>query len=177
MNVSRRTVRTVLAAVTAVLALLFLAGQASASNHISPQNAPSGTHLQTGSIGCSTGGNSVSCTGFELAGVGNTDATVVLEARYTANIQCTNKGGKLVESHTHTAVDRTEVTVTSAKNGRLAIPAQMSTAPSESQILAQADCPNPNWTPNVQPGSVMLAGFTYSVTFAGFTAPYILITG
>ena len=38
-------------------------------------------------------------------------------------------------------------------------------------------CPNPNWTPEFHAGSPTLDSFTYSLTFAGFDDPYILITG
>ena len=38
-------------------------------------------------------------------------------------------------------------------------------------------CPNPNWTPSIRPGTLTLDSFTYTLTFAGFTSPYITITG
>jgi hypothetical protein len=38
-------------------------------------------------------------------------------------------------------------------------------------------CPNPNWTPVIRAGTLTLTSYTYSVTFAGFSGPYILITG
>jgi hypothetical protein len=50
------------------------------------------------------------------------------------------------------------------------------TAPTEQQFLAQQTCPNPNWTPTI-PGGITLSSFTYTVTFAGFSGPYITITG
>lgn len=176
MSISTRTLRACLAAITALFAVMVFASPASAA--VFPQNAPSGTHLQAGAIGCAeNAAGGVTCTAFELAGVGNTNATVALRADYTATIQCTNKGGSLVESHDHGTSTFTSATVPSNKNGRLAVPVQTSTAPTSAQVLADADCPNPNWTPSVQPGSITLTSFTYTLTFAGFTSPYILITG
>jgi hypothetical protein len=37
-------------------------------------------------------------------------------------------------------------------------------------------CPNPNWTPQIQAGSLVLESFTYTLTFAGFAEPYITIS-
>jgi hypothetical protein len=36
--------------------------------------------------------------------------------------------------------------------------------------------PNPNWTPSIRAGTLVLHDFTYTLTFAGFTSPYITIT-
>ncbi len=177
MTTSTRTLRILCTAITALFALLFFSGTASAVTTISPQNAPSGTHLQTGEINCVASSTGVSCSQFELAGVGNTNATVTLAVTYSSTIECTNKGGNVVESHEHDVTTVTSAVVTSSKNGRLAVPAQTSTAPTDAQVLQSADCPNPNWTPTVQPGSVAVESFTYTLTFAGFTSPYITITG
>jgi hypothetical protein len=42
------------------------------------------------------------------------------------------------------------------------------------RVLQDFTCPNPNWTPEVT-SSVL--SYEYSLTFAGFTEPAILITG
>jgi hypothetical protein len=140
---------------------------------INPANAPSGTHLQTGTIGCTVGSNlSVSCSGYELGGVGNTNAEVSLTASYSATIDCTNHGGNLVESHTSTFSDSSTATVTSSKNGRMRVPAQSASAFNAPQV-----CPNPNWTPSIRAGTLTLNSFTYTLTFAGFGGAYITITG
>jgi hypothetical protein len=175
MSTSTRTLRACLAAITALFAVMVFASPATAATF--PQFAPQGTHLQTGTIGCTETATGVTCTGFELAGVGNTNATVSLVATYSATIQCTNRGGELVESHDDSVTTSTTAQVFPTKNGRLVVPAQTSTAPTSAQVLAQADCPNPNWTPSVLAGSITLASFTYSLTFAGFSSPYIVITG
>src|SRR5512133_233667 len=139
---------------------------------INPANAPSGTHLQTGTIGCTVGSNlSVSCSGYELGGVGNTNAEVSLTASYSATIDCTNHGGNLVESHTSTFSDSSTATVASTRNGQLRVPAQSASAFNAPQV-----CPNPNWTPSIRSGTLVLETFTYTLTFAGFSSPYITIT-
>jgi hypothetical protein len=162
-----------------VLALMIgtvaaLAGVASAAytTTINPANAPSGTHIQSGAIGCS-GTLSVSCTSFELAGVGNTNATLSTSATYSATIDCFNPGGNLVETHETTFSQDSTQTLTSSKNGRLRVPA-VSVSPDTS--VAEV-CPNPNWTPTIREGTLTLDSFTYTLTFAGFTNPYITITG
>ncbi|WP_277210692.1 hypothetical protein [Isoptericola croceus] len=162
-------------AITALFALLVFSSPASAA--IFPANAPSGTHLQTGTIDCTETATGVSCTTYELAGVGNTDASLSVSVTYAATIQCTNKGGKLVESHDDTVTEVTTTELTSSKNGRLTVPALNSTAPTEAEVLEQADCPNPNWTPSVLAGSVQTASWSYTLTFAGFTSPYVSFSG
>jgi hypothetical protein len=154
-----------LVALTATVAL--------AATTINPANAPEGTHLQSGAIGCTVNADlSVTCSSFELAGVGNTNATARLTASYTATIDCTNKGGNLVEAHTSTFSSSDVVPVTSTKNGRLSVPTL-----SVSPFSAPQVCPNPNWTPSIRAGTLVLNSFTYTLTFAGFDSPYITITG
>src|SRR5215216_2866304 len=82
-------------------AVAALAAGAFAGTVINPANAPSGTHLQAGTIQCTVGsdGLTVSCTPFELAGVGNTNALVSLTGNYSGVVDCFNHGGNLVESH------------------------------------------------------------------------------
>jgi hypothetical protein len=144
---------------------------------INPANAPSGTHVQTGTPSCSLSGFTVTCSTYELGGVGNADATANLSANYTATIDCTNKGGQLVESHSHNATASASTGELSPKNGRLTVPQLSAAAPTNQQILRQASCPNPNWTPSVHEGSLTLTSFTYSLTFEGFTGSFITITG
>ena len=143
---------------------------------IDAENAKSGTHLQAGSIGCTVGADlSVSCSGFELAGVGHTNADVVLTANYTATVDCYNPGvnpNNPIESHETTFSAEDSFNVTSTKNGRMLVRA----ASVDPNAVAQG-CPNPNWTPTIREGTLALTSFSYSLTFAGFTDPYILVTG
>jgi hypothetical protein len=113
----------------------------------------------------------VNCSPYVLGGVGHTNADVSLTANYSATIDCTNHGGNLVESHTTTFSASSKATVTSTKNGQLSVPAQSVSAFSAPQV-----CPNPNWTPSIRAGTLTLNSFTYTLTFAGFTSPYITIT-
>jgi hypothetical protein len=141
-----------------------------------PANAPSGTHLQTGSISCTVGPSpsfAVTCASFELAGVGHTNADVSLVAHYTADVLCSNKGvnpNNSVEPQSTSLTATDDFTATSSKNGRLTV-----RSASASPTTGGNPCPNPNWTPTFT--NITLVDFTYSVTFAGFENPYILITG
>lgn len=143
-----------------------------------PANAPNGTHFKRGSATCTVSGNgSVSCSGYTLAGVGNADATANLTATYSATVVCINGGGNPSDSQ-HQGTFRASASSGSLqpKNGNLTVPPLSATAPTEEQFLAQQTCPNPNWTPTI-PGGITLQSFTYTLTFDGFSGPYITITG
>src|SRR5215475_1507750 len=162
----------------AVIAFTTTAASAAQTTTVNPANAPSGTHVQRGSPGCTVnGGGNVSCNSFELAGVGNTNATADLSANYSATVVCINGGGNPSDSqHQGTFTASNSTGQLSPKNGRLTVPSLSVTAPTEQQFLAQQTCPNPNWTPTI-PGGITLSSFTYTVSFAGFGGPYITITG
>jgi hypothetical protein len=135
-------------------------------------NAPGSSHLASGSPSCTVNPNlSIDCSAYVLGGVGNTNATVNLAADYSATINCTNHGGNLVESHTTTFSASSSATVASTRNGQLRVPTR-----SVSPFSAPQVCPNPNWTPSIAPGTLVLETFTYTLTFAGFSSPYITIT-
>jgi hypothetical protein len=137
-----------------------------------PANAPGSSHLASGSPSCTVNADlSVDCSAYVLGGVGNTNATVSLAATYSATINCTNHGGNLVESHTTTFSASSSATVASTRNGQLRVPTR-----SVSPFSAPQVCPNPNWTPSIRAGTLTLDTFTYTLTFAGFTSPYITIT-
>jgi hypothetical protein len=109
-----------------------------------------------------------------LGGVGQTNATVALTADYSAIIDCNNKGDNKnnpVESHTADFTAASSATVASNRNGQLRVTSQ-----SVSPFSAPQVCPNPNWTPVIRDGSLVLESFTYTLTFAGFSSPYITIT-
>ena len=140
------------------------------------ENAPQGAHyaMGFGEPVCTVTGLTVSCTGTEIAGVGNTNATVVLAVTSTFTGTCTNPGGHLVEPFTESETTTTSTQLTSTKNGRLIVPAQTATGTSTEEFLANFECPNPNWTPEVTSNVI---SFEYTLTFAGFTDPAIVITG
>ena len=139
-------------------------------------NAPQGAHFATGQAApvCTLSGTTVTCTGTEIAGVGNTNATVNLAVTSTFTGTCTNPGGHLVEPFTESETTTTSTTLTSTKNGRLIVPAQTATGTSTEEFLANFECPNPNWTPEVSGTAI---SFVYTLTFAGFTQPAITVTG
>ena len=136
-------------------------------------NAPGSSHLAAGSPSCTVDADlDVNCSPYVLGGVGNTNATVSLTATYSATIDCTNKGGNLVESHTvANFTDSDAATVRSDRNGQLIVPAQSVSAFDAPQV-----CPNRNWTPSIQAGTLTLNSFKYTLTFAGFTSLYITIS-
>jgi hypothetical protein len=153
------------------------AASATSTTTFNPANAPTGTHVQTGSPTCTVSSLNVNCSSFELAGVGNTNAQADLSATYSATVVCINGGGNPSDSqHQGTFTTSASTGQISPKNGRLTVPSLAATAPSEQQFLAQQTCPNPNWTPTI-PGGITLSSFTYTVSFQGFSGPYITITG
>lgn len=174
--------RLVLILSAALVAFFVTSATASAVVTVStdPTAAPTGTHRQTGTIGCSVNPTTllVTCSQFELAGVGNTDAEATLVASYTATVQCRNRGGQIVEVKSQvTGAERSTGTI-QAKNGRLLVPSLTSApAPTAAEFEAQATCPNGNWTKELLGRTITLSGFTYELTFNGFTSPYITVTG
>jgi uncharacterized protein YgbK (DUF1537 family) len=141
-------------------------------------NAPQGAHYAQG-FGepvCTITGTTVTCTETQIAGVGNTNATVQLDVTSTISGVCHNPGvnSKVVEPFSESVTTTTSSELTSTKNGRLIVPAQTTTGASTEDFLATFTCPNPNWTPEVTSN---VLSFEYTLTFAGFTEPAILITG
>jgi hypothetical protein len=146
--------------------------------------APTGAHLAGGtteaSVTCtvsSTGSVTCPTTAFDIAGVGNTNATALIVANYSATVDCRNHGGNVVESHSQTVPFNAGPTTLRAKNGKLTVTPLPADAPSNAQFERQATCPNPNWSAEVRRGTTStLTNFTYTVTFAGFSGPFITIS-
>ena len=162
----------------ALAAAVAFSSAASAGTVFNSAAAPNGTHLVTGTPtpACTVTGLNVSCNSYELAGVGGTNARADLSATYSANVVCINPGGNKSDSqHQGTFTASNSTGKISPKNGRLTVPPLMVTAPTEDQFLAQQTCPNPGWNPTI-PGGITLSGFTYTVSFAGFTGSFITIT-
>jgi hypothetical protein len=173
--------RTFVISLLSILAVAFLASPASAATDF--DNAPSGAHFRRGSAEpvCTattvptTGAITVSCTGTQIAGVGNTNADLVLAVEGTANFVCHNPGNdNIVEPHSASVSEETSTTLTPSRNGTLVVPAQLVTISPE-DAAAQFTCPNPNWREEFTGFSDL--SFTYSLTFAGFTEPAILVVG
>jgi hypothetical protein len=164
---------TLLTAVSAAVALAVTPGTYTpTSDSFNPANAPASSHLQSGTVQCVVNADlSIDCSSYVLAGVGHTNATVDLSATYSALINCTNHGGNLVEVHSATFSADSSATLTPSRNGELRVGAR-----SVSPFSAPQVCPNPNWTPSIAPGTLVLNTFSYTLTFAGFSSPYITIT-
>ncbi|GAB5080141.1 hypothetical protein [Arthrobacter sp. AD-310] len=174
MKLSLRRVLVLFAAFFVALATGMSAAQAVTNFN----NAPQGAHYANGygEPTCELNGLTVTCTGTQIAGVGNTNATVTLAVTSTFTGVCHNPGvnSKVVEPFTESETTTTSTVITSTKNGRLIVPAQSATGTSTAEFLADFSCPNPNWTPEVTGTAI---SYQYSLTFAGFNAPAILITG
>src|ERR1051326_1673723 len=87
-------------------AAVFAAVAASQTTTVDPANAPNGTHLQSGDFTCTVNGLDVSCSSYELAGVGNADATANLDVTYSATVVCINGGGKPSDSQHQRSEER-----------------------------------------------------------------------
>jgi hypothetical protein len=155
------------------------AASAAITTTINPAAAPEGTHLQTGTIGCTVSTTGlVTCSAYELAGVGNANATASLVTTYTATVTCTNNGGKTVPVQGSVQTAPTTSGNLSPENGRLAVPSLTSSpVPTAADFEANATCPNPNWTKATDTSTITLSSFTYTLHFTGFTGNYITITG
>ena len=142
---------------------------------------PSGGHIQSGGpVFCTVSETLVvTCAGggpYEIAGIGNSNATGTLSATYEATVDCTNKGGKLVPVKSQVTGALASTGSLSPKNGRLEVPQISSQTPTEAQFFASATCPNGIWTKSLAPGDPELVSFTYTLTFVGFTTPAISIS-
>jgi hypothetical protein len=170
--------------IIAVLSLLVTALAAvPALAQVNFDNAPSGTHFRQGSVEptCTestvptTGAVTVSCTGYTLGGVGNTNADLLLEVSGTADFVCHNPGNaNIVEPHSASVDESVEATLVPSRNGQLIVAPQSVTISPE-DAAAAFECPNTNWTEEFTGFSDLT--FSYSLTFVGFDDPAILITG
>jgi hypothetical protein len=167
-------------AALAMMLMAFLASVALAAGAptFDPAAAPSGTHVQTGAPSCSFGPGAldVTCSSYELGGVGNTNATASLTAQYSATVDCRNNGGNVVATKTGSFTAGPVTAELSPKNGRLRVPSLSVTAPTAAEFLAQQTCPNPNWTPEIRtPPGIQFVSSLYTLSFAGFNGAFITI--
>lgn len=145
---------------------------------INDANAPSGAHFATAEPVCTVDQATldVSCTGATIGGIGHTNATAILSATYSGTVQCTNHGGQVVDVKTQTTGATSSGKLTPSRNGQLVVPPLSTAAPSTQDLLADATCPNGNWTKQLIAGPT-LSNFVYTITFAGFSGPYFSIVG
>lgn len=141
--------------------------------------APTGAHYRQGYSEpvCTINGLAVSCTGTQIAGVGNNDADVSLTVTYSATVQCKNHGGQIVDVKTQTTTSFPAPDETTAiRNGTLVVGSFGTSSPPTNQTFIDlASCPNGNWT-KLLLGSPSVSSFTYTLTFQGYTAPAITVT-
>jgi hypothetical protein len=143
-------------------------------------NAPSGAHYANGSAEpvCTFTASTatLSCTGTAIAGVGNTNATLSATVTSSFTGVCHNPGtnDKVVDPFTESDSASVNQPLFPSRNGRLTVPSVTVDGWSAAEFQSTFDCPNPNWTADVQSSSIT---WSYSVTFNGFSAPVILITG
>jgi len=88
-------------------------------------------------------GTTLKATG-SIAGLGNGDVTVLLNAQVTATIICTNPSGNVAPGQTSNVNVSGQQTITDVKNGRInfSVTTIAPTAPAKS-------CPNNKWTASV----------------------------
>lgn len=155
-------------------------GSAWAATTVNPAYAPSGTHLQSGTPECQVNDYVVTCSSYDLAGVGNSNASANLSATYRGIVICTNPGGNVAPGQTDYPTLYTSSGRISPKNGRMTVPSLTSTtdrATIEAALMQNTECPNGKWAKSLQPGSLALVGYTYTLSFAGYSAPYMIISG
>jgi len=158
----------------------FLVTAGSYAGTLNTSNTPGGGHLQSGSINCVVGSDlSITCSSgaYQINGIGHTNATATLVSSYSATVDCTNKGGNLVEvKSTAQSAPVSSGPIPSSKNGSLVVQPISTSGPSTATLLAAATCPNGNWTKTLAGGTVTLESFTYTLTFAGFSFPAVSIS-
>jgi hypothetical protein len=110
---------------------------------------------------------------YQIDGVGHTNATLDLEADYSASFTCTNGGSQLVEAQAqHAASPGSPLKIPSNRNGSITVPSASLTAPfSVGDTGSGKPCPNRNWTWVIT--SVTLVDYSYTLTFDGFASPFI----
>jgi hypothetical protein len=170
-----------LVALASILGVVFSGSMAMAV--VNFDNAPSGAHFRKGfgepvcteTTVPTTGAVTVSCTGTEIAGVGNTNANLSLTVTGTADFVCHNPGNDdIVEPHSASVSETTDTLLIPSRNGTIVVPASSGTITPDEASRAFS-CPNPNWREEFVGFSDVT--FTYRLTFVGFDAPAILITG
>ncbi|WP_175662160.1 hypothetical protein [Burkholderia ambifaria] len=139
---------------------------------------PSGAHFATAAPVCTVDQSTldVSCTGATIGGIGHTNATANLSATYSGTVQCRNHGGQVVDVKTQVTDAASAGKLIASKNGQIVVPPLGVVAPTSQQLLANASCPNGNWTKQLTAGPT-LANFVYTITFAGFSGPYFSLVG
>jgi hypothetical protein len=119
-------------------------------------------HFQSDEPTCDVSGTTVTCTGSDIAGLGNDNVRAELLATYSGRVECTNHGGQLVEAQETTFDVESDSGVLRSKNGRVLVP-ELSVSGPTSLTPAQerALCPNPNWDASLE--DVELESWSYTI--------------
>jgi hypothetical protein len=138
-------------------------------------NAPSGAHYANGSSEpvCDFNATTatLSCSGTQIAGVGNTNATLLASVTSSFTGVCHNPGNyNVVTPFTRSSTASASIPLTPSRNGRLSVPSVTVNGTSTSEFQSTFTCPNPNWTADVTGSSVT---WSYTLTFDGFSEPAI----
>jgi hypothetical protein len=141
--------RTIITTAVCLLAAMTVTHAAAASPHWKQQREPVFTDL----------GTTLNATGA-IAGLGNGDVTVVLDAAGIASVECENPGGNVAPGQDTEVTTSGSVTVQTDKNGN----ARFSVTTAEPVVGSDA-CPNPQWTAHVV--DVDFSGATITVSQGG----------
>jgi hypothetical protein len=117
---------------------------------------------------CTVTGTTVSCTGSEIAGVGNDNAVATLSVVASGTVDCNNPSeanqNNPIESHETTFDFSVSSPVLEPKNGRLVVPELSATAPTSLTAEQEAAlCPNPQWVAVLR--NVAIDSWTYTIVF------------
>lgn len=104
---------------------------------------------------CTIEENTASCSGGEVAGLGNADVRVSVSLGAAADTFCHNPGNSNIvpgqnpaEATGSTSID---LSADQIKNGTLVLPAISTTVTVPVPTVAAAGCPNDNWTVSLGP--------------------------
>jgi hypothetical protein len=139
--------------------------------------SPTGAHYRQGYSEplCTVQDGRMTCTGTQIAGIGNLDGDVVLSVSASGTCVCDNGGGNRVEVKSQGTSTTSGDALTRNRNGTLIVSEVSAAAPSESDLLATTDCPkqdsrNKNWTKSLEGYTL---NYTYTLTMEGFGEPVI----
>lgn len=158
--------------------LMSILGFVGAQTTFRPECAPRGIHFRGSDVpscDCDASDN-VICQSFTVCGVGNSNAVAELVSTFSATVQCTNPGGRVVEAQAEGVDAEAQTDEVEPKNGCLIVPGVRTDRPSATAFENEAECPNTSWTKMLLTATVVVDTSTYTLTFAGFTCPYIEIT-